>query len=105
MAIVQWNIRGYRGNYHYLRKLLEDTNPVCVCLQETKINNVNVNCPNGMKLYQSVNDGNAHGGACVLIRSEIPHTLLDLQTNLQAVAVRLFIDKLYTVCSIYLPPN
>ena len=36
-AILQWNIRGILSNYEELKKLIEDHNPLVVCLQETKL--------------------------------------------------------------------
>jgi len=97
MAIVQWNIRGYRGNYHELRTLIADTNPHCVCLQETKLNVNDIYSPRGYDIL-NVNrvDGEPHGGVAILVRSELPYTKLNLTTDIQAVAVRVQLDRLYT---------
>jgi len=50
----------------------------------------------------------AHSGASILRKSTTPHQHLNLNTNLQAVAVRIINLKKTTagtVCSIYLPPS
>ena len=46
-----------------------------------------------------------HGGTAIMVRSDVPYTTLQLNTNLQAVAVKLFLKRTYAVCSIYLPPG
>ena len=44
-----------------------------------------------------------HGGTAVLIRSDIPFTPVQLQSPLQALAVKVFLGRYYTLCSLYLP--
>ena len=39
------------------------------------------------------------------VKSSVPHSQFDLNTNLQAVAVNVTLSKKETICSIYLPPN
>ena len=46
-----------------------------------------------------------HGGTAIMVRSDVPYTSLQLNTNLQAVAIKLFLKRTYAVCSIYLPPG
>ena len=40
-----------------------------------------------------------------MVKSSVPHSQFDLNTNLQAVAVTVTLSKKVTICSIYLPPN
>jgi hypothetical protein len=47
----------------------------------------------------------APGGSSIAIHNNYIHSIIDLKTNLQAVAVRLTLDKNITICSIYIPPN
>ena len=50
--------------------------------------------------------GNAErtcGGTALLINSAVPHMPLSLNTNLQATAASLSLDKKITLCSLYLP--
>lgn len=106
ITILQWNIRGFRSNYHHLRSLIEDTNPACICLQETCLETDPPYVPRGFSMYNinRINSG-PHGGSAILVRDEIPHIKLNLVTTLQAVAIKIQLDQLYTICSIYLPPN
>lgn len=52
-----------------------------------------------------VTQNRASGGVAILASADIPSMPLDLNTNLQAVAVRLQLQSLVTICSLYLPPN
>ena len=45
------------------------------------------------------------GGAGILIRKDIPHSLLNLNTNIQALACRISTPQPITLCSVYLPPS
>ncbi|KAK3892352.1 hypothetical protein Pcinc_003805 [Petrolisthes cinctipes] len=46
-----------------------------------------------------------HGGSAIQVRRCIPCTGLELDTRLQAVAVKVFMDRPYIMCSKYLPPS
>ena len=111
-SICHWNIRGYRGNYHHLRTLLSYSQASVVCLQESWLpNDFSTTCPRGFTIYtKSGRDPNEDflaevGGVSILTKNTIAHSPLNLITNLQAVALRCHINKLYTICSLYLPPN
>ena len=41
----------------------------------------------------------------VFIRSDDSSTPVQLQSQLQAVAVKVFLGRFYTLCSLYLPPD
>lgn len=63
--------------------------------------------PRGYRAFYStyhIGQGH-HGGTALLVRNDISHNVLQIHTPLQAVAVRVFLNRPYTVCSIYLPPS
>ena len=107
-SIIQWNIRGLQANREELTMLLSDLDPTLVCLQETyhrsdkpaNFSNYSFYC----KTAEEVN-GILHGGVGILVKNGIPHKLCQLNTNLQATALRITCHKTITVCSIYLPPS
>ena len=106
--IVHWNIRGYKANYKSLRTFLSDSQAMVMCLQETKMPLIPLDPPRGFSMYhkRGANDNEIdYGGVCILIKNSIGHKMLPLNTRLQAVATRCYIGRLYTICSIYLPPN
>jgi len=88
--------------------LLSLVHPSVICLQETFLTeSTNITfkgVSSQQKPAQEVN-GVVHGGSAILVNSSIPHRQLDLQTSLQAVAIRMSCQKTITVCSIYLPPS
>ena len=47
----------------------------------------------------------AHGGAAIIVNKSLQHSLISLNTTLQSVAVSVLLDRMITVCSLYLPPD
>ena len=47
----------------------------------------------------------ACGGSSIFIRNEVIHSSVHLNTNLQAVAVKVTLSFVFTICSIYCFPN
>ena len=45
-----------------------------------------------------------HGGTAIIVTSDNPCVPVQLHSPLQAVAVKVFLDRLYSICSNYLPP-
>ena len=54
-------------------------------------------------IHQSGN--RVSGGSSVIVNNSIPESQIPLNTNLQAVAVKVTLHRLMHVCSIYLPPG
>ena len=78
-------------------------------LQETLLND---NDKITFKKYNTFNktnvspvDGRAVGGSSILIKADVPHESVTLNTSLQAVAVRVHLHKTITVSSLYIPPK
>ena len=108
MAILQWNIRGYYGNLQYLQMLIREyQNPLCICLQETKLNNNKQPKISGYEyITSSLNYNGANSNTAILVRRDIPYQGLSFPSTIRYTAVRIFYNKKwYTLCSIYLPPN
>ena len=106
-SIIQWNCRGLKANYNEILILMSLFSPSVICLQETFLkqsdnvsfrdfNMFNYICPDGQR---------ASGGTSIMVKSNVPHSQFDLNTNLQAVAVNVTLSKKITICSIYLPPS
>ena len=57
--------------------------------------------------YHHINTDNqkACGGTSIFVKNTILHRKLNLNTNLQAIAVRATLDRPTSICSLYLPPN
>ena len=105
-AIIQWNMQSYRTKFPDLKYLLKTFSPLCVCLQETRIKDgATAHPPSHYNIACSIptrDDGHERGSA-ILVHKRIQYKELNLNTTLQAAAVTLFLNKKYTICSIYLP--
>ena len=106
LSIMQWNCQGLRAKYESLKILIHKNFPICISLQEIMLGQ-NRLCPKEYFIYcnEHLADEGRHGGSALMIRQDIVHTKIPLQTNLQAVAVQICTKKKYAICSIYLPPN
>ena len=98
--ILQWNCRGFYANISDIREITSKYNPAIMSLQELILGQRKLSLRGYRPLYSF-----GRGGAGLLIRNDIPHSEIRLRTTIQAVAAKVYIDKQYTVCSIYLPPN
>ena len=69
-------------------------------------NTDNINFKN-YSLYNHIPTKNqkASGGSSILVKSNVPHRQIDINSNLQAVAVNVTLSKSITICSLYLPPH
>ena len=87
--------------------MINEFSPVCIALQETMMGNVIPPCPTEYVKYDIPHDPNrgSHGGVLLYVRHDIPQKSFTLQSPLQAVAVQLYLQRKYTICSLYLPPN
>ena len=103
--IMQWNIQSLRTHFSDLKILLRDHAPACICLQETLVGNSSIMPPSQYTAYQSptVRQDGHERGAAILVNNQIFHQRIQLNTNLQAVAIKVSLDKLYNICSLYLP--
>ncbi|MPC77305.1 hypothetical protein E2C01_071756 [Portunus trituberculatus] len=60
--------------------------------------------PPGYCVFFSPEQGH-HGGTVILVRQDIPVVPLQLNSTLQVVAVKVFMGRPYTICTLYLPPR
>ena len=106
--ILQWNCRGLRPNYQDLQSLIRWRNPLVICLQETKLSPTTTCSVKGYTVFRrDVRSSTiAQGGVLVAVHHSLPARQLTLHTSLQAVAVRMHMDRReLTICSLYLPPG
>jgi len=88
--------------------LVADYNPIVVCLQETHLVDA-VTKFNGFDMYNKIAispvDERAIWGSSILVKGGTPHEVIPLNTNLQAVAVKVTLHRTITLCSVYIPPG
>src|SRR5262249_21328773 len=92
-----------------LRDLRYKHQPVCVCVQESLLASANsFNLSNYSILRKDIDNPDLEEtgrGVCLLTKSTVSSSPVQLNTSLEAVAVRVFLNRLITVCSIYISPN
>ena len=103
--IVQWNMQSWKSNFCELKKIIEENTPVCICLQETLLSENFDYPPSKYKMIQSKRiRGDGHDRGVAILTHESCHTKsIQLNTSLQAVALRVWLGRWYTICSLYLP--
>ena len=97
--IIQWNCRGLKINFLELSLLVQSFLPVAFCLQETHLKENDKIALKGYSMYSTYakQEERAAGGSTILVRDNILHSHVDLDTDLQAVAVRISLHYvLYT---------
>ncbi|WP_419585416.1 endonuclease/exonuclease/phosphatase family protein, partial [Thiolapillus sp.] len=87
--IIQWNVRGLRANFEELRLLCNQYNPQIVAVQECQLRKDNIiNLTGFSGLTKSSPGDNATGGVTLYIHKSVLFSEIQLDTDLQAVAVR-----------------
>ena len=79
------------------------TNPLCICLNESFLDTPNSFSFKGYSAYHTGSPDQA--GNLVLVRKDTPFMPYSLNTDLNALAIRIKMEELITICSIYLNPN
>ncbi len=106
--LLQWNCRGLEANRAELELLVQKYDASVICLQETKYKTNNASlkgyCPH-QRIGTIDDEGRAHGGVLIIVRNDIPQSEINLNTNLQAVAVKVSLHTTIAICSLYLPPS
>ena len=106
MLILQWNVSGYRLRYPDLMKLISETSPACICLQETILGLTNPKLPTGYTLIKGADPISTSGnGLAVLIDHKYSYNLMNLNTGISSLCVQIFLERLITICNVYISPN
>ena len=89
-SVIQWNCRDE------LSLLIVKHNPLALCLQETFLKDTDNITVRGFNLYHKCQEteNRASGGVSILVNENIPQSIVTLNTNLQAVAVKVTLIKL-----------
>ena len=96
-----------KANYNEILILTTLFSPAVFCLQETFLKTTdNVSFKN-YSIYNHIATENqkASGGSSILVKANVPHRQIDINSNLQAVAVNVTLSKFKTICSVYISPT
>ena len=105
--IIQWNCQGLKPNYNEVSLLISIYNPSVFCFQEAFLkpdDNISLKVFN---VYNYVHTDclRPSGGASIFVKSSFPLREIDLQTELQATAISVTLDREITICSVFIPPS
>ena len=106
-SILQWNCRGLKANYNEILILTTLLSPTVFCLQETFLKTTdNINLIN-YSLYNHIATENqkGSGGSSILVKSNVPHKQIDINSNLQAVAISICLRGTFDFTRIDEPPD
>ncbi|KFM64962.1 putative RNA-directed DNA polymerase from transposon X-element, partial [Stegodyphus mimosarum] len=106
-TLVSWNSRGFHRNLTDIKDIINAHHPVSFALQET---NLKPEQPAKLRRFSFVRKDNiaserASGGVGLLTSLDYPSNTLSLTTSLQVVAVQINFNVVFSVVSVYLPPN
>lgn len=102
--VIQWNCNGIRSQNSELQILIKKYNPAIITLQETRTNNTTDYSIAGYDtLFYHRPSG--QGGTAIAIKHGIKYSKIELNSNLEAIAIETNIPRKMSVCSIYLSPN
>lgn len=101
---MQWNSHGYYAHYEEFRQLARDHNPFVICVQKTLLKGVQRPKLKGYEGFGKNVDvivgGHAKGGVGILVHESCPMQELQVDGDLQLVAVQVTYPKKVTVCSL-----
>ena len=105
--IFQWNCRGIKANRNGLLSLVTNLRPAIISLQETSIK---ANDDIDVKSYENYNHihntgHRASGDVSILFRNDIPQSKININTGLQAIAVKVTFHRTISICTLYILPN
>jgi exonuclease III len=94
MHIIQWNVNGLRTRLPELDILRTKYSPAAICLQETHLRPTHTASLRGYASYRydHLPGERANGGTAIFIRDSVYSCQVQLQSNIQAVAVQIYTD-------------
>lgn len=107
MDILQWNLNSFFSHLPELQKIVSEINPSFVYLQETKLktkHNAKLTNYSCFRCDRN-NDGHASGGVAIFIKNNIQAEELNVNTNLETIAITTVTPQKLTICNIYIPPD
>ena len=104
-AIIQWNCQGIKAKKDELLKIIEAYRPEVVAVQETMIrDSEQFRIPQYKERRREGHyNRRSHGGVAISVHEETPHRNVQVNTPVQAVAIRVTMGRPVTICSIYIP--
>jgi hypothetical protein len=102
--IICWNCDGFFSHHNDFKLLIQNYNPYICCFQETKFRFDQFPSVSNFDVYVKNCDSTtvAKGGVMTLVSNQFSSELININSNLEVVAVRVYFPIKFTVCNIYL---
>lgn len=105
MDVLQWNVNGYFKRLENIKLLISRLSPTCICLQET---NFTSNYCASIKGYvhffkNRLQCNRASGGVAIFIKPYTIPEIINVNTNLETIIIKIKYPFALTICNIYLP--
>lgn len=107
-VLLQWNVRGLRSRFSEMQLLATQLRPCVIALQETrtKVDNLPRNYLGGRYKWYIPSHKNAYiHGTGLAVRDDIPHRVVQLDSDLEASAVTIQFPFKLTIVSLYMAPR
>jgi len=103
--VIQWNINGLVKKLNDIKLINQQHDPIIICLQETNLNNTFTPSIKNFNVFSTNRTAcnRASGGVAILVRTDYPSTLLQIQSPLEVVAISIQLESSITICNIYIP--
>ena len=105
MKIISWNCQGLRAKVTNLQAIIHIHQPDIIFLQETQLNPMDkfYKIKGYTEYFKSrPTSTRGHGGVAILIKPNIPHKEIVIQSSIQCTIVKASTPTPITLCSIYL---
>ena len=100
--IIQWNLNGLRARLAHLQSLISLEQPKIIALQELKMNADQPLYLRNFVMYKLCRVGVGGGGVCLAVHTSLPSVPLQLNSDLEAVACKVFFkDTCLNICCVY----
>lgn len=106
--ILQWNIKGFYNNSHELQLLIKEHSPSLISLQETHLPHSKTAHISNLYTHYFFNlpqNTSSKQGIAVLVRKDIPHKQIPVQSAISTIAIEINLGFKFTVLCIYIPPQ
>lgn len=107
MTTLSWNINGFYNNLQELQYIISQYKPDYICLQESHLQQTKNATLKNFQIYRRDRTTRTHtyGGVAICAHDNNYSEEIQLNTPLEAIAVRITYPEPCTLCSLYLAPD
>lgn len=102
--IIQWNCNGLATHLDEINIMINRFDCLALCIQETRFRqNSETNLKNFTCYYKNNYTGTiAHGGVCIYLNNMFKGEIVNINSQLQVIAVKIKFPMQFIICSIYI---